>query len=359
MAKKELTKRQLQEFIDATTKKAFLSEDYDGGYGDYGDYGGGGGGYGGGHDAGNIRGLGGIAGMFLNPLLDVGRTAMKTVKGTAIKLKNFGAGVVSSIIAGALPSFMTADKNNKGGKTVSGEFNKFRTKDQRELAALEGQYKDVIERTRSALANDDVWGITFLLDPVSVIAASLVSKAPGVAFGVLDAASAGMATNILNRIRRPTSVNPYNYYDHDDHGGWKKHVGYLGEETEEQIKADPKEVAKVANDPRIIHALEGSKMIQDMKAAGARILADRANSILNAKTVEEMSRALGKNIQQDIETAIKKDNIKQSDHNKFIQDFLLSLKQEFKTKYIQQLNAMAASNPGMSEAIEMALKQIK
>lgn len=238
----------LKEAIRTLLREDF-GGDYGGGFGDYGGYGMG--------SMGNY-GIGGdqnLGKVFLDPFLDVGKTAAAAIEDVSSKSQALVKVILTGIVNNFLPFLeFTYDEIFDEEKTRA--------------EAIKQKYAEVFKRNDEAFAGD-FQGVAFMLAPAEYLAYNVVKRMPKVALNILDVLSGGnpTITNITSRLRKGLSNES------------------LIRETSEGIE---NKLTKVLNNPKIIEIINNGSMAQQMKSDAKDLMNNSLNKIMD--TSQKFSR---------------------------------------------------------------------
>ena len=278
----------------------------------------------------NSSGKNSLAGIFLDPLLDIGKTAMWGAKTLSSKLKYSIKSIAKGLFQGLSPNLSGDSKNSVGNV-----FDKIKQEELKDLGNIDKEFADVLKRNIEVLQGNDVWGISFLLNPGALIAAKLLQKAPGASIELLDSLTGGSATQAIQGISNTLREDLNN-----------------GKPTEQDAKKAW--ASKVVQDK-----LKSSESVKKLGQLATKILIDRAKGILLSKTKEELSTFLKKDINKLIIQFATQNKINQENIPKFENEIIRNIKEEFKENYISGLNQMLSQNPQGQLYINQAINAIK
>lgn len=318
---------EIKKIINEAVKEAILEYDGgdDGGYGDLGLYGDGGGGYG---AVAGASGKNSPAGIFLDPLLDIGRTALWGAKTLSSKLKYSIKALGKGLFAGLTPNLTSNAKN------ASDVFDKIKGEETKVLSDIDKEFAEVLKRNWDALNGNDVWGIAFLLNPGALIGAKLLQKAPGASIELLDSLTAGSASAAFRGISNT-----------------------LQEELNNHQEATPQEATVKFNAAK--NKLKDSPVVKNLAKAAQKILLQRAQKVLLSKTKDELSKVLNKNIDQVINQLAIQNKIPNDKILQFETTAIKQIKEEFRNEYILGLEKLLKTNSESASFIQQTINTIK
>jgi len=362
--------KKLKKILEHTVREVLL-EDNSGGFG--------GGGYqsydgmsfyddtppglgGGGHEGGQT-----VAGMFLNPLKDVVRTAMWGLQYLTTKLRNLIPSIIGGFFVSMLPS------NTGGG--VNAVFNRFRASEKEDLKILNGHYKEVLARNWKALESNDVIGIAFLLNPQAVIAAKLIQTTPAVALSLLDAMTGGLATAGVGKILNFKRNTPTSHSSEESfHSGQNtaeydtQHTTHEPAVPEKQqpidfSKVHPNELSKalviLIQNKDFAAKVQASPAVKQSEQVASEILVKRVRQVMAAKTFAELQTLTGKDMTAAANQMLAQAQIPPQDIERAKPALLKLVKDGFKTEYIKGLRQLAQQDPSAVSAINKVIEQIR
>ncbi len=313
----------LKQLIEQTIRKALSEQEDGGGYQTYDGMSfyddspmGGGGGEGGSQT---------VAGAFLDPLKDIGKTGLWALKTLTTKLTHLIPAIIGSWFAGMIP-YLSGDNGTASGDV----FNTFREHELDALEKLDSKYEEVLKRNMEALRSNDVWGLAFLLNPQALIAEKLVEKAPKVAYTLLDALSGGLVSAGINKIGHAL---------HEDMG-------------DAELK---EKLAQLLQDKNFVSKLNSSAGVRASHQAAADILVGRAAQVLSAPNIQTIAAITGKDMSN---AMFDKAGIPPQQRTEAVPGLLKLLKDNFKVEYLAGLRHLSQTNPAASQVINQAISKI-
>lgn len=251
-------------------------------------------------DSGNAT----LKSTFIDPFLDVGRTAMyalKTISAAARGyLKRLMAGVVSLVIP-----FIEAD------------YKAMQQEEEQELGKIKSAYAPVLARNIEALRQNDVSLIAFLLDPSMLLGAKLLQYSPGFTTELLSVAGIGStSSNSLHE-----TVN---------------------KQQQEQFLDSP--IAK------------------QMQKDGVQLVLNHIKEFMSIKTIDELNQKMNNSLAQQIQAInqlTQQQKITENDRQIMFQQLVQESKNKYKEVYIKKFTDFASQHPNSKQAISNLVQQIQ
>lgn len=373
--------RLLREYVQKLLTEMDFSGIGDSGYGSYGNAGMG--------ANGGMGGWGGqnLAGVFLSPFLDVGKTAV----GVGKEVGTVAKGIVRTGIEGMLSMVIPF---------VSGEYGKIAKETHEDLAKVKKQYEGLYKKNLDAIFNTDLVTLAFMANPVAVITGLAFDKvlyaAPDAGLSALGwfvpvtgqkrwqslmsklspdrlqrilrtAAGEDSKTKLIvwddrnrrklySNVRRAMGIEQ-DHTDSDSSGPIESASknGQLVNEDGSGGTTYQDVVQGILRDPTIVHAMTKSEKAQQLRSTAKNILAkklsrtvDLASKITQQPTIE----ALGKLVGQDLKGS---------------ENDLAKLKEQVRDRLSKSLSAELQSlekagvdpaKSGLQKSYEEAIKQI-
>lgn len=304
--------------------KSIITED-DGGFGGFGG------------DMGGMYGMdftGGdqsrLAKVFITPFTDVLKTAAG--KGKEISTK---AQTVAKVAFEALATTLIP--------VLASDYNSIFADEKQQIEKLRSQYKDVYDRTWTAIKDNDVLSAAFMYAPAAMITATVARKAPVPVLDTISILSGGKLDGFVSKVKKKLQLGDEKKMDDKDSGSFEEaFIAVGGTLILEKSKKKQADVGKILTQKGVVSALQSSPIVQRMQASGQAAirgtlekLFDRMRDIQSAKSVQELGSKLGKQI-PGVE---KLQQIPEQERAQMEQALLQSAKEGAKKLYISQLQA--------------------
>lgn len=330
-------------------KMALLKED-DGG--DGGDYSGAGGydwsGYGGGGDAmgGSRTGPGSLYHIFIDPLVDIGKTTAYGVESLTAKTWYMFRTLVRGVAA-VLNPFQEA------------EFNDIEDDEKRTLEAVNAHYKQVLDANMAVLQDNDFWGVFCMLYPEMFMAEKFVQKAPWWTADILRVIGLRGASqkirNTLFGMRRFMKQTEYKYEKYGEMSDTTGDIARPGsaETKYAAAKGTTDEMADYLNsalkDPGLRQEIRNSEYVQKTKRSGTEMTLARVRDFMAIKSFADLSKYLSKAEGfQDLKnkvSGLEKQGVPGPELEKIKKNLLVAAKKEYKGFYTRKLQGLLQQNP--------------
>jgi hypothetical protein len=224
--------------------------------------------------------------------------------------------------------------------------------EQKQLEKIRNEYGHYYQETFEALHNDDVLVAAFLYQPELFMTNSLAKRAPKAVAKTLSILSGGLLDKILGNFLNPDDEKkktsskkafskPSGDMGYGGMGGsdmW--YEGLIREDSEEKEEESP--LMKLINNGKVKKLIANSDQTKKLASIGHKVVDDalqkveqRANTVMNVKSLEELQRNLGKKI-PGLEKLSK---VPQQERQVAEQQLLKSVKQSIKEFYIKQLTS--------------------
>jgi hypothetical protein len=349
-------KTKIENLINEEINKLVTEQDYGaeydslgGIYGDYYDsmgYGGGGG--------------GGKAGGILDvlPIGIVPRVAKTLVWGVENMTQRV-FGLLKTMFAYVSKAFIP-------GLSAINDYKQIRENEIQGLEKIDKKYADVLSANLEVLKNLDAWGIVFLLDPTLGLGWRLAENTPTLAMTLLDALTAGKASELLESYMATNKIQTKNLDQSTTR--FFSQIGFTDFGLSEQVQ-DTKQSSDVIkqffSSKEVNQAINSSGVVPKVRTFARKSIISRINKIQAAKTVEELMQtapevakqtktALGQLLQQAQQNKLNQNEIIQAKTG-----LLGQIKEQAKKIAIDNLTKTGQQDKKIGTIISGLIKQIK
>ena len=299
--------------------------------------------------------------IFIDPFLDVGKTATAAVAHMGVRTKSLLKIGTETVLTTFIP-FMESN------------YKMIFDHEKKDLARIRDKYKDVFAVNSKAFTKD-VMLLSFMISPTAFISTKLISNSPDLAVHVLEVLSHGndslkqyvedikkrlqnIEKELKDDIANYRKVNPERYVDTKVRGPYftKKKRDLLQKagindshdrgnailqeavSNAEQAKIDL--LSEVFADPRVKSMLEQSSMTKQMQNDAKQITAkissaiyNEAQKVMSARSIEELERLTKKNFG----VAQKLQQAPENERQQLEEAMLMQVKAATKAFYVKQL----------------------
>jgi hypothetical protein len=260
--------------------------------------------------------------VFLEPFADVFQTAAGKGKELSQKVQTLGKTAFEAVGTTLLPTF----KSN---------YDKIRADEKMSLDKIKSQYAPVYKRAWDAIQDNDILSAAWMYDPVSMVTSTVLKHAPTQVFNMLNVLAGGA----LDKLKKQAGGN-------DKGGVFKKIFTELGgvqeradrygnlliEDSSLMLNSKIKEL--IDNNDDVMNMRSNTK--KTMRASLEKVF-DETNSIMKARSIEDLQKLLGKNV-----PALKKVmSLQEPERSQIEQSVLKATKESIKAFNVQKLKERA------------------
>lgn len=258
--------------------------------------------------------------IFLEPFVDVFSTAAGETKQLSQKLQTLGKVAFQTIGTTILPMFQD-------------DYEEIFANEKQQIDKIKNQYQDVYSRTWTAIKDADVMAAAFMYDPAGLFTTKVLKHSPNQVMNLLNILTGGSLDNAISKLKQKSGKNEkfdassiekfFNNTDESVRTGRPLLI-----ERNLEVKSKIKEL--IGDNPTV------QRMQADMKGVVRNSLEkifDKANSIGKARSVEELAKAINKNIPE-----LKKiQALQEPERSQVEQKLLQAIKGSMKSFYVKQL----------------------
>lgn len=235
---------------------------------------------------------------FVGPFVDVFKTAAGKSKEIAQRVKTLVLVSFKVVLSALIPVL---------AQTYADVFDE----EKKKIDKIRGEYKEVYDRTESALKSGDAGMLAFMASPAVVVGALAAKKGPGVAKEVLSGLTGGLSDDLAEKIKeKAIQAGRWSLGEKKNGNREKTEESFtlsstrkirLTEEDETKSKVTPEKIFK--SKKFINKALENPKVLElqrvateTYRASLKEIYTQAENLLRNAKTVDDLEKFAKKKI---------------------------------------------------------------
>lgn len=252
---------------------------------------------------GSGHGSSGLKQAFIDPFTDIAQTAMYSLKTISAAAR----GYLKRILAGTISLFIPF---------VHADYKAMRNDEDKELAKIKSQYAPVLARNMEALRQNDVWLVSFLLDPGLLLGAQLLRQVPAFTGNILSMAGID--------------------------------IGTMKEEV-----TDPSKIKS---------QFLKSSVAKQMQKDGIMLVLDHVKKFMAIQTVDQLLKVTGNALSkpvQAIDALVAQRKITEQEKQVMLQQMLVQAKAEYKKFYVKQMQDFAVKHPDSKSAVSSLIQQIQ
>lgn len=225
-----------------------------------------------------------LAKVFITPFTDVLDTAAGKGKEISTKAQTLGKVAFEAIATSLIP-------------VLSSDFDAIFDADKQQMDKIRGQYKDVIDRTWTAIKDNDILSAAFMYAPAAMITVATARKAPVPVLNTINVLAGGKLDSFISKVKNKLKLgDEKKMLDSDSGPGLPESKKRIKPVLNEKL-----DIGKILTQQKIKDVIQSNPMVQRMeKEARASTrgtlekLFDRLRKITAAKSVEDVGRILGK-----------------------------------------------------------------
>lgn len=271
-----------------------------------------------------------LAKVFVEPFTDVLKTAAGKGKELSTKAQTLAKVAFESIATTLIP-------------VLSSDFDAIFSEDKRQMEKLKAEYKDVYDKTWTAIKDNDVLAAAFMYAPAAMITAGTARKVPVPVLNMINVLAGGKLDSFISKVKKKLSLGNQRKMLDTDTGPSPFESLY---KNNNNLLVEKLDIGKILTQPKIKEIINSNPMVQrmekDAKQATRQTLEklfDRLREITNAQSVVDIGKALGKNV-----PGVEKLNqLEGNQRNEVEQALLRSIKQGAKSLYERNIQAVITS----------------
>lgn len=309
---------------------------------------------------------------FIRPFTDVIQTAKHGVEKISRITQHNAKNIAGSIAASLIP-FMSWEISEETEQ-------KFKQK----LSEIDEEYREVLERNKSALQGRDTWGITFLLNPTLGLGTYALRKSPIAALDALESLSGGADVVRDLKQKAQDTLGFKTPGDEFSQGGVSSMgLGTLGggggiggesynpslaeqQTGQKQQEQDPEEevmnmIQNTLQDPKVQQQIANSEATQQMRQVAYDIVNEMVEEVLKIDDWESLKKYMdneASKLEQQLNNSLPEEA--SDEEIDMVKDELID---QFKQYYIdvlaKQLDRIAEKSPSIKKDIQKLKKKLQ
>lgn len=227
-----------------------------------------------------------LAKVFLTPFTDVVKTATGKAKEVSTKAQTVAKVAIEAIATSVIP-------------VISSDFDRIFDEEKQQIDKLRSEYKDVYDRTWTAIQDNDIMAAAFAYAPSAMVTAAAIKNAPIPVMNTLNVLTGGKLDGFIEKMKKKLKLGDEQKMTDRDTGSSpfesRTVAGkLLHEKLDIAASLQQKKIKElIAANPKV------QRMSQEAKTTvrdSLEKLYDRLRRITKAATIDELETILGEKI---------------------------------------------------------------
>lgn len=275
--------------------------------------------------------------VFVGPFTDVFKTAAGKGKEVSTKMQTLGKVAIEAVATTFIPQ-------------LSSDFKEIFDKEHEQLGKLRNQYRDVYDRTWTAIKDNDVLAAAFAYAPAQMITSAAARKAPGPVLDVVNIMAGGKLDGFVSKIKKKLKLGGEQKILSSDSGPGPMEARVVHGKFIITEKSDGKfDVGKALSQDKVKKIIQANPTVRNMEQAsrsivkqGLETMFDNLSSLASSKSVQELEQKLGKKF--GLEKQLQ--NVPEGERKQFEQTLLHTALRGMKDVAIQHLKTVVKASLG-------------